>query len=50
MYKTPIGPKPLCIRFDKIDGLIISLDGKIKDLTLFDYGLFTNICDKTNIL
>ena len=33
-------------RFDKIDGFIISLDGKIKHLILFDYGLFNKICDK----
>ena len=25
---------------------IISLDGKIKHLVLFDYGLLDNICDK----
>ena len=36
-YKTPTGPKPLRIRFDKIDGFIIALDGKIKHLILFDY-------------
>ena len=29
-YKTPAGLKPLRIRFDEIDGFIISLDGKIK--------------------
>ena len=34
------------IRFEKIDGFIISLDGKIKHLILFDYGLFNKICDK----
>ena len=28
-YKTPTSPKPLCIKFDKIDG-------KIKLLVLFD--------------
>ena len=49
-YKTPAGPKPLRIRFDKIDGFIISLDGKIKHLILFDYGLFNNICDKIKYL
>ena len=32
LYKTQAGPKPLCIRFNKIDGFIISLDGKIKHL------------------
>ena len=34
------------IRFEKIDGFVISLDGKIKHLILFDYGLFNKICDK----
>ena len=33
-YKSPTGPKPLSIRFDKIDGFIISPDGKIKHLKL----------------
>ena len=37
-------------RFDKIDGFIISLDGKIKHLILFDYGLFNEICDKIKYL
>ena len=46
LYKTPTGPKPLRIKFDKIDGFIISLDGKIKHLISFDYGLFNTICDK----
>ena len=49
-YKTPAGPKPLRIRFDKTDGFIISLDGKIKHLILFDYGLFNKICDKIKYL
>ena len=35
-YKTPTGPKQFHIRFDKIDGFIISLDGKIKHLNLFN--------------
>ena len=34
------------IRFYKIDGFIIILDGKAKHLVLFDYGLFDKICDK----
>ena len=38
------------IRFDKIDGFIIIIDGKIKHLSLFDYGLFNNICDKVKYL
>ena len=45
-YKIPTGPKPLRIRFDKIDGFITSLDGKIEHLILFDYGLFNEICGK----
>ena len=35
-YKTPTSPKPLCIRFNKIDGFIMVLDGKVKLLVLFD--------------
>ena len=50
MYKTPAGPKPLRIRFYKIDGLIIVLDGENKRLTLFDYRLFNKICDKIKYL
>ena len=50
MYKTPTGPKPLRIRFYKIDGFIIALDGKIKHLVLFDYRLLDNICDKIKYL
>ena len=49
-YKTPTGPKRLHTKFDKIDGFIISLDGKIKHLILFDYGLFNKICDKIKYL
>ena len=45
-FKTPTSPKPLRIRFDKIDGFITSLVGKIKHLVLFDYGLFDKICNK----
>ena len=45
-YKTPTCPKPLPIRFNKIDGFIIVLHGKIIHLMLFDYGLFNKICDK----
>ena len=39
-YKTSTGPKPLRIRFDKIDGFTRVLVGKFKHLVLFDYGLF----------
>ena len=49
-YKTPTGPKPLRITFDKIDGFIMVLDSKIKHLVLFDYGLFDKICDKIKYL
>ena len=49
-YKTPTGPKPLRIRFDKIDGFIMVLDGKIKHVVLFDYGLFDKICVKKVVL
>ena len=38
------------ITFNKIDGFIISLDGKIKHLVLFDYGLFDKIFDKIEYL
>ena len=34
----------MCIRFDQIDGFIISLGVKIKHLLLFDYGLLDRIC------
>ena len=49
-YKTPTGPKPLCIRFNKTDGFIIVLDGKIKHLVLFDYRFLDKICDKIKYL
>ena len=50
MYKTSTSPKPLPIRFDKIDGFIMVLDGKIKHLVLFHYGLLDNICSKIKYL
>ena len=40
----------MCIRFGKIDGFIISRDGKVKHLILFDYGLFDLICDNIKYL
>ena len=49
-YKTPTSPKPLHIRFDKIDRFIMVFDVKIKHLVLFDYGLLDKICDKTRYL
>ena len=50
LYKIPTVPKPLRIRFDKIDGFILSFDCKIKHLILFDYGLFNKICDNIKYL
>ena len=38
------------IRFDKIDGFITSLDGKIKHLVLFGYGFLEKTCDKIQYL
>ena len=49
-YNSATGPKPFRIRFDKIDGFIIPLDGKIKHLVWFDYGLLDKICDKIKYL
>ena len=43
-YKTSTGPKPLRIRFDKIDGFI-KIHDKIRYLVLFDYGRFDETCD-----
>ena len=48
--KSPTGPKPLRIRFAKIDGFIIYLVGKIKHLVLFDYGLPDKIRNKIKYL
>ena len=49
-YKTLTGPKPLRIKFDKIDGFIIVLDGKIEHLVKLDYGLFDKTCDRIKYL
>ena len=49
-YKTQTGPKPLRIKFDKINWFIMDLDGKIEHLVLFDYGLLHNIRDKIKYL
>ena len=45
-YKTPTGPKPLLIRFDKVDGFIRVRGDEFRHLVLFDYELFDNICEK----
>ena len=34
----------------KIDGFLITLDGKMKHLVLFDYGLLDKVCEKINYL
>ena len=44
-----MGPKPLSIRFDKIDGFIRVRSGKFRYLVLFDCGLFDKICDKIKV-
>ena len=44
-YKPSTGPKPLRIRFDKIDGFIRVRGSEFTYLVLFDYGLFDKICD-----
>ena len=49
-HKSPSGPKPLRIRFDKIGVFITYLDGKVKHLVLFHYGLPDKICDKIECL
>ena len=52
-YKILAGPKPLRKRFDKKDGFIMYLNGKIKHiicLVLFVFGLFDKICDKIKYL
>ena len=49
-YKPCSGPKPLRIRFQKIDGYVGVLDVEIKHLVLLDYGLFDKICDRIKYL
>ena len=39
-YKTSTGPKPLQIRFDKIDGFIRVCGDEFRHLVLFDYELW----------
>ena len=48
-YKTLIGPKPLLIRFDKIDGFIRIYDGT-RYLTLLGSGTYDAICDRIRYL
>ena len=49
-YKTSMGPKPLCIRLDKIDGFNRVRGGKFRHLVLFDCGFSDKICDKIKYL
>ena len=49
-YKTSTGPKPLCIRFDKIDRSIRVRRSKFRHLALFDHWLFDKMCDKIKYL
>ena len=49
-YKTSMGPKPLRIRFDKIDGFIKVCGSEFRHLVLFDNGLFDKIMISLNIL
>ena len=48
-YKTLTGPKPLRIRFDKIDGLISIYDGT-RYLTLFGSEKYDAIFDRNRYL
>ena len=50
MFKTSTGPKQLRIRLDKIDGFIMVLDGKVKHLVLFYYGLSDKIFNNIKYL
>ena len=45
-----MGPKPLRIRFDKIDGFIRIRGGEVRYLVPFDHELFDKICDKIKYL
>ena len=49
-YKTSTGPKPLRIRFDKIDGFIRVRGDEFRHLELLDYELFDKICDRIKYL
>ena len=48
-YKTLIDPKPLCIRFSKIDGFIRTYDGT-RYLTLFGSEKYDAIYDRIRYL
>ena len=48
-YKTLIGSKPLCIKLDKIDGLLRSFDGT-RYLTLFGTEVYDAIYNRIGYL
>ena len=50
LHKTPTGPKPLRIRFDKIGGFIIALDGKNKHSIYLIMVFLTKFVIRLNIL
>ena len=45
-----MGPKQLCIRFDKIAGFVRVCEVEFRYLVLFNHGLFDKICDKIKYL
>ena len=49
IYNTLIDPKPLCIKFDKIDGFIRTHD-RTRYLTLFDSEKYDAIYDRIRYL
>ena len=49
-YKSSTGPKPLCIRPDKIGQFIRVCGGEFRYLVLFDHRLFDKTCDKIKYL
>ena len=49
-YKTSTTRKPMCIRFDKIDGFIRAPAGEFRYFALFHYGLFGKTFDKIKYL
>ena len=49
-YKTSTIPKPLRIRFNKLDEFTRVCGSEFKHLVLFNNGLFHKICDKVKYL
>ena len=50
LYKTSTESKPLCIRFDKIDGFIRLCGDEVRHLVSFDYEMFDKICHEIKYL